>query len=523
MVHELDVYRILNEENEIHIENYMNDNYDIDSDSLLIKNFWKSLEYYFDDDKDNIKKFINNQNVLLDKKFNVLLSYPSSLNYLYNKSKTMENLSQEIINIINKNDDRIIHPLLFILCYKFLSKEYDISYIVTKNKYHISKISNPKFKIRWQYHYTFIIYYYLFTNEQLDLLIKYYKSNEQNEYAQILEQIYFNFEIEKMVNMHIDRFIDICINLENENQIPNWLTETQEKFYNCVTIEINESHHKPNVDLERKISILAKTGKVALDFYFLEDELENIFMRLHQKIGSILYKNINKQLGISYYLTCIENIHIKYVNFFIDIHNNRKVGYPFSKLISIFDGSLKNKDKFIKICEEELDETNFIEYNKDNIMKSKLSSTGIDIVLNLPRKKDCNKAKKIKEIYTKFREGYFSFLEDKLENTDEEFINILFSRNQEYRSIIQHLIKPVIELFCRKIKKEDIEKYNLIEQVPFLQKSNNRFHKEGVKLNNIRDFFGHIIDLNHVDDGLDNIPKCVYINEKDMKAILNLL
>ena len=225
----------------------------------------------------------------------------------------------------------------------------------------------------------------------MDLLIKYYKSNEQNEYAQLLEQIYFNFEIEKMVNMHIHRFIDICINLENENETPNWLTETQEKFYNCVTIEINESHHKPNVDLERKISILAKTGKVALDFYFLDDTLENIYVRLHQKIGSLLYKNINKQLGISYYLTCIENIHIKYVNFFIDIHNNRKVGYLFSKLISIFDGSLKNKDKFIKICEEELDETNFIEYIEDDIMKSKLSSSGIDIVLNLPRKKDCNK------------------------------------------------------------------------------------------------------------------------------------
>ena len=139
MVHELDVYRILNEENEIHIENYMNDNYDIDSDSLLIKNFWKSLEYYFDNDKDNIKKFINNQNVLLDKKFNVLLSFPSSLNYLYNKSKTMENLSQEIINIINKNDDRIIHPLLFILCYKFLSKESLfklLKFILSKVIYH---------------------------------------------------------------------------------------------------------------------------------------------------------------------------------------------------------------------------------------------------------------------------------------------------------------------------------------------------------------------------------------------------
>ena len=525
---ELDVYKILNEENDVHIQNYMNDNYDIDSDSLLIKNFWKSLEYYFNDNKDKIKKFISNEKVLLDGKFNILLSYPSSLNNL--RTKSLSELSQEVITIIDKNDDRIIHPLLFILCYKYLSKEYDICYIVTKNKYHISKISNPKFKIRWQYDYTFIIYYYLFINENLDLLIKHYKSEEQYVYAQLLEKIYFNFEIEKMVNMSLGiddccntRFIDLCINLEYENEIPTGLTETQEKFYNCVTIEINESHHKPNIDLERKLAILSKTGKVALDFYFLDNELEDIFKLIHQKIGSVLYKNINKQLGISYYLTCIENIHIKYVTFFIDIYNSKN-GYQFGKLISIFDGSLKNKDMFIKTCEEELDETNFIEYIENNIMESTLSSTGIDIVLNLPRKKECNKAKKIKEIYTKFREGYFSFLENKLENTDDYLLNILFSRNQEYGHIIQSLIKPFIELYCKKIKKEDIEKYNLIEQLPFLQKSNNRYHKDGVKLNNIRYFFGNIKELKeglkHVDDGLNNIPKCIYINEKDMKKIL---
>lgn len=536
------IYEYLKNENDLHMISYLNDKYE-EPDNLLIKNYWKSLEYYFNGDTKKIKNFIVDKEVVLNEKWTILMNYPTNLKKLLNNKVNMSSIANEIIKIIcceQNTNVRIIHPLLFILCYPYLHPHINIMKIYNKSTFNI-KLINSKTKIRPQYNYTFSIFYYLFTNIDLNILIEKQRFSNNLFFTECLEQLYFNFQIEKLIDMNLElddickvRFSDISIGidyekLENSSNKYNkkinkmktelYLSESKNEFFNSIIIEINELRHSKIADEERKLAIYRKTGKISLDFYILEDDFDDFCKKLLEKLGSHIYKTLDPQLGILFYLTCVDKININHSSYFLNIFNKSKDGILFEEIISIYKGHIK-MNNFIELCNLELDDSHFIERIPDNLMESRLNSLGIDIVIMLPRRSDSKNSVAIKEVYTTFREGYFNFIVKKLGNNNEKYMNLLLNKNQEYYNIIKNLIEPSINIFYNKITKEDILKYNLVEPVPFLQNSESKYDKEGVSLVNLRHFFGNIIKLDEIDDGLLTIPKCKYISKQIMNNIL---
>jgi len=555
MTHIEEIYKFLLDENESTFQNYLTDNFEINSDELLIKNFWQSLEYYFDDNRELVKKFINNEKLKLPKKLDVILNYPSQLKKFINLEYSITELSDEIIAIMEKDKAKIIHPLLFIFCYKQLSSKLKILKIENKDTYLIKSIDNyivkkKKTKAREQYSYTFSIFYHLFTNDKLDIIIKEYERNNNLLFANCLQKIYLNFKIEVYTKTDAiqdnrnGRFNDICIDITNDsnnyrkehllidkiNKIKESknLNETKNNFYNYVLIEINENAHLPSLDEDRKISIFEKTGKLSNAFIIKDDNFKEFMKKIYKEISSILFNNYDKNLGIIFYLCCYENFNYTMADFFLNLYNRKDQGIKFNEVIKIFKGRLKNENKFIKLCFEELDDddkSNFLEYNNENPEESILSSVGVDIVITLPRKKECSSIIEIKECYTKFREGYFTFLNESLDDNYQKYTNIVLDRNRELRQMLDNFILPAIEKFYKNVTDDDKEEYKLSKNVPILKYTDNKFDREGISTKLLKTYFDRLPNFRkgfeNIEDGCKNISNCKFIDSHIFDKIIN--
>jgi hypothetical protein len=143
------------------------------------------------------------------------------------------------------------------------------------------------------------------------------------------------------------------------------LNESKNEFFNSIIIEINELRHSKILDQERKLSIYRKTGKISLDLYILEDNFDNFCEELLEKISSHIFKTTDTQLGILFYLTCVEKININEAEYFLNIFNKSKDGIIFEEVVSIYRDHIKMKE-FIKLCDNELDNTHKIAMPKYN-------------------------------------------------------------------------------------------------------------------------------------------------------------
>jgi hypothetical protein len=548
------IYDFLNKENEINIDNYLSDK-DIDYDELLIKKFWEGLHYFFDDDKDDIKKFISNQKVKLPNRWKIILNYPSKLMKFMKEAYTITDLSDEVIDILHNNkinNIRTLNPFLFIFCYKQLSTKIEIFKIENKDTYIIKY--NGK-KVRPQYYYTFSIFYHLLTNEKIDIMIKEQKRKNKFLFASCLEKIYYNMDMEKIIITESlqdnarRRYNDICIGIDmnideldkfasekilidriNKEKFLKKLNEDKDEYYNTLIIEINEDHHLPFRDEDRKISIYEKTGKLNIQFTINQDNFKEFMKKIYKEISSILYKNYDIDLGVLFYMCVIQNFDYDYALYFLNIHNKTfsGSGIKFNDVISIFNGKLKNEDKFIKSCFEELDDedkTNFIEFNEDEPRESILSSSGVDIVIGLPRKKECTAITEIKETYTKFREGFFTFINDSLSKEEEQYTNIVLNRINELNKVIEAFVYPSIKVFMEKISEDDIENYRLSQHLHFIKFTKNKFYKEGISTKLLINCFGKIPNfdskLEKMGGDLQKIPECTFVNSDIVYNVLS--
>ncbi len=423
---------------------------------MFNKNKKHILNYLFS--KDEKKLFKNNEEIKFSNKWTNILSYPKELNQI--KKTTKEKLFNIIKDIILLNNSRALHPILLLIFYKELSEYIDFREI-NDNDYQLINKSTNKL-IRKQINITFRIYIKILN----DINIKKFCAFIDND--ELINNLYYNIKIEdEIYSVHGIRYCDLSIYINDEDYL---------------FVEINEGHHNLELDFERKCEIYQKTLKIIIDYNICIDTIEIFYNKLLKQIAKLIYKN-NIDWAILFYMSCISNLDINIANHFYDFYKNKDTGIKIKKIINMFNNyGLKNKIFFIEIIKTELDnEQHFIELN-EKFIQSKVNSIGFDIIINLPRKSELECINEIKKNYTVFRENYFDFIKEFLDNNDKNKIieHIINNFNNIYE--ISNISKPIISNMYDKLieNKDEIEKkykIKLNKYLPFLYESKNNYDK----------------------------------------------
>jgi hypothetical protein len=500
------------------------------------------LNYIFNKEK-IIKNFENNKEVILTDKWDLLLNYPNELYTLRRTTTTKSVILTRIVNSLLDKKDRIIHPMLLIIFYIELSEyikyceidenedEYNIQ-LLPKNKKILKEIKS-------QINFTFKIYWKLINDKIIKKFTYFYEENEL--VTEIINSLYYKITVEELIRLNQTyvetkkiRFNDLCINLDIDDKLHEKispikyidfqktrkkLNESQCQFQNKILIEINESHHEPMIDFLRKTSIYQTTGKVIIDYNIAIDEIENVYIKIMKEISKTIYKNYDEHLGIMFYLTTVENIHIKMADFFLEIKKSID-GFPIKKILNIFKNwGFVDKKNFMKIIKKELNnDIYFVKKDEYEIKNSLLSPNGIDRLIFLPRSDDFVNSEEILdfvEIYTKFRQGFFNTIESFLNNYEENNIIIYLVNKLSMREDFQHFKEPLITALLEKAMTPDIidaveNKFNikLDKRLPILIKSQSKYHN--IELNIMKNTFGDKV----ADILEENFDTCKSIIEK---------
>lgn len=507
--------------------------------SLLNDARSKLLEYLFDENEKRINRWINNKSITTNEKWDFMLSYPNNFNKFKNTKIKRTEIQETIIRLLDDNICRIIHPGLIILCYDQLS-----SHIIFHQVY--KNFSDPLYltitngiqlkKLRPQIITTFEIYCQLLLDNKLKRFFDTYDSDELlNE---IKTKLFFNFEIEKMINMDLNmsescnvRFNDICLNLtlsdviyytnvdkkkvtKNRNLYDQKkLTELQIEYLPKIVIEINEGHHIPVIDNLRKLNIYQTTGKLSLDYSSVESIFMDFYKKILKEIAKVIYKNYSEDYGIIFYLCCVDDFNVRYASHFWKIYDKTVINndgitinevYKMMKLYG-----LKNKLTKEQIMEELDQNISFIEYNEEDFYNSYLSGLGFDQLVLLPPKKEFPKKITFISEYTKFREKTFSAIIEFMNNDDEEtYIFKLINHINQMSQITENIIKPTLDFILSLLNKETIDKiegkYNIkiCSLLPILMPSKSKYDSIDKKAltNMINRKYSDIINKN-VDPG----------------------
>jgi hypothetical protein len=231
----------------------------------------------------------------------------------------------------------------------------------------------------------------------------------------------------------------------------------------------------PDIDFTRKVEIYKNKNKILLDYYIDNSDFDVFYVNLLKNISKIIFNKIDQDIGILFYICCVNKMDINISNKFYDFYKNKTNGIKIKEILQMFkDAGFNNINSFIEIIKNEIydDDANFITRQK-KFENSKLSSIGVDIVITLPRKSDFNGINTIKKYYTLFRENYFEFLINFMENNDEQKIieYIVESVNNIYE--LKTITKPLLNLIYNKLQKNKVEienKFNvkLNDYLPFL-------------------------------------------------------
>jgi hypothetical protein len=317
-----------------------------------------------------------------------------------------------------------------------------------------------------------------------------------------------------MINMDFNifescnvRFSDICINLSideiiyikyvdkkmrdknRELQVNKNLTDLQIEYLTNIIIEINEAHHIPIVDNLRKLNIYQITGKLSLDFSFIETDLLDFYKTILKQISKIIYLNYNQKFGIIFYICCIiGSIDVANAEFFWSIYERTVInndGVILQDILDMFKSfgfKSKNIVNFMDIVKEELDDSEYyIKLDKDNYNNSVLSNYGIDRVISLPRSSEFPKIKLFIKYYTTFRENVFNTILEFFNEDENIYTFKLINYINQMTEINENIIKPVLDIILDKLDNDTVKKienkYNikLYLPLPILVKTNSKY------------------------------------------------
>ena len=102
---------------------------DTEYEDYLNKARNKLLNYLLDDSEKYINKFKKDKHIETNNKWNYMLTYPHDFIFFQNSKIKITKLTNKIIELLEKNTDRIIHPGLIILCWDKLLTHLSFHYI----------------------------------------------------------------------------------------------------------------------------------------------------------------------------------------------------------------------------------------------------------------------------------------------------------------------------------------------------------------------------------------------------------
>jgi hypothetical protein len=221
-----------------------------------------------------------------------------------------------------------------------------------------------------------------------------------------------------------------------------------------------------------------------------------------------------------------------YVKYFSDI-TKKKNGIPIKTILNVFNNwEFVDKNKFIKLIKNELDDELYFVSKTDDIKNSLLTSLGVDRLIFLPRKDDFVDTEQIinfVKMYNKFREGFFNTIESFLSNDDETNIIIYLLKKLTCREDFEKFKEPLINSFLEKILNEDLiiaveEKFKieLDKWLPILMKSKSKYHNidTNIMKNSFGDKISNIIE-ERFDISKSEIKKRALIPQQVIEFIFN--
>ena len=522
------------------------------------------LEYLLESNE-NIKLFESDSPIKLNKKWNIILNYPDILNRLKISTTTRSTMVSMVTDILLDKSCRSIHPILIII-FHYELREYIKYNVISQDDENIqiqltSKNKQKIKELRPQINESFKIYWKLLTDKKIKKFANYYYDNEIVQ--ELINSLYYKVSIEELINLNTTiietkkmRFNDLCFCLDIDNELSDntsdklsdntydklgdntydtILSEKHELFRNKILIEINENHHKPEIDFIRKTNIYQTVGKITIDYDLYKDDIEIIYSKLLKEISKLIYKNFNKDLGIIFYLVNIENMNIKIAEFFLEIYNKTtktKEGIPIKSILDCFKlWEYTDKKNFMKLIKSELDSDEYFIDENDDFKKSLLTSLGVDKLIFLPRKTDfidCQQMIMFVKMYNKFREGFFNTIETFLNNNEETDVIIYLLNKLIYKQEYEKFKQPLIDAFLDKISNNDIItkvnkkfKITLNNNLPILYKTN--YDNDEIDINYIKNTFSSkVSDI--IEEKFDNnksvIKKHKFIDKKVINFVL---
>jgi hypothetical protein len=99
----------------------------------LTNNRLTLLNYLLDENEKSINKWCNNRSITINDKWNYMLNYPKEFNKYKNTKIKISIMANNIIELLEKNIDRVIHPGLIILCFDKLLSHISFQNIYNNN------------------------------------------------------------------------------------------------------------------------------------------------------------------------------------------------------------------------------------------------------------------------------------------------------------------------------------------------------------------------------------------------------
>jgi len=452
--------------------------------SLLIEHNLKSFKL---DSNENIKR-VKKTDFIINILHYLISEYDIEKLFFSKKKNKIVSISPiKLLNFIIQKlpKSRGAHPYIFFLFHNELKENYGIDY---KYLEYIDtfELRSKNIKIREQIQESFKIVERILTDDEIEFFPCIYNSFLSGNGINIEDKI------KTGLNKAKHRFIDLTFQ-----------TSKNSKVY----LEINEQHHIKELDMERAVEIYIKNNTHPIMLYKEEIDLDDIMDKVWREIAFSLFSE-NKKEALTIYLTKINKVNLNLSKFFIDIQIDfieKNKGVPIIDIKKFIEDRLKFKNfySFVqKMLESNdlIEEEHFIKLDQDNIENSILNKYGYDTILMLPRDKDWDIAKKMKNSFSDFKSNYLSLVGDLMSNQFDrlsllkeavitykkysDFTNTSYHFIEETMNKNSDLIKDRLDIkihpkiWCIKFKKGarvpyyELHKFYSNEMVEFIRSNN---------------------------------------------------
>lgn len=278
-------------------------------------------------------------------------------------------------------------------------------------------------------------------------------------------------------NMWKNNYIDLCYIIEDNNLL----------------LEINEPHHHELVDFTRSINILISSDSRLVNYNINDCYINNeiVYKNLIKSLCKIIYKKNKKTESIKLFLTEINNMPFRYVDFGVSLYKNEYnlklyelAKLPFlsidiDKIIKsiVKKGNINILQDFTKKYNKELTVENLIK-DKDTI---ELTSYGIkNFLLSIDGKKWPERIEYI-EFMVELENEYYKVVEEIIKDDD---YGILQKECCTLKNIFG-LMNYDQDQFFTKAKQVKNFKTKLHKSVPFIIRTDDREYIDYDLLSNI--------------------------------------